>query len=208
MARLRERVVLRGLEGRLEDVEEELCAAATEEVLYPSVKAALASLYADIGDTARCRDAFESLAGQAFAGIPFDDVWMYTLGVLGHACSFLEDRERAAVLYERLEPYGHRNLVAPIEASLGSAAWPLGRLAATLGEVELAVGWFQRAVAANERMGALPWAAHARLDHARLLLSTGAHTSAEPLLEAASDAYRALGMDAWVARCDLATATA
>jgi DNA-binding SARP family transcriptional activator len=208
MARLRERVVLRGLEGRLEDVEEELRAAATEEVLYPSVKAALASLYADIGDTARCRDAFESLAGQAFAGIPFDDVWTYTLGTLAHSCSFLEDRERAAVLYERLEPYGHRNLVAPIEASLGSTAWPLGRLAATLGAVEPAAGWFERAVAANERMGALPWAAHARLDHARLLVSTGDHTSAEPLLGAASATYRELGMDAWVARCELATATA
>ena len=59
---------------------------------------------------------------------------------LAHACHFLEDRERAAVLYERLEPWAHRNLVAPIEASLGSAAWPLGRLAATLGEVEAGRG--------------------------------------------------------------------
>ena len=113
IARLRERVVLCGLEGRLEDVEEELRAAATEEVLYPSVTAALASLYADMGDTGRCREAFESLAGQSFAGIAFDDVWTYTIGTLAHACHFLEDRERAAVLYERLEPWAHRNLVAP-----------------------------------------------------------------------------------------------
>jgi tetratricopeptide (TPR) repeat protein len=208
IARLRERVVLCGLEGRLEDVEEELRAAATEEVLYPSVKAALASLYADIGDTARCRDAFESLAGQAFASIAFDDVWTYTICTLAHACHFLEDRERAAILYERLEPYAHRNIVAPIEASLGSAAWPLGRLAATLGAAEQAARWFERAAAANDRAGALPWAAHARLDHARLLMSTGDHTSAEPLLHAASASYRALGMDAWVARCEVAAATA
>jgi len=177
-------------------------------VLYPSVTAALASLYADIGDRGRCREAFESLAGQAFAGIAFDDVWTYTMGTLAHACHFLEDRERAAVLYERLEPWAHRNLVAPIEASLGSAAWPLGRLAATLGEVEVAAGWFERAAAANERAGALPWAAHARLDHARLLVSTGDQAASEPLLEAASDAYCELGMNAWVARCDVATATA
>ena len=70
------------------------------------------------------------------------------------------------------------------------------------------MGWFERAAAANEQAGALPWAAHARLDHARLLVTTGDHASAEPLLAAASDAYRALGMDAWVARCDVATATA
>jgi DNA-binding SARP family transcriptional activator len=208
MARLRQRVVLCGLEGRLEDVEEELRAAATEEVLYPSLKAALASLYADIGDTARCRAAFEALTGQAFAGIAFDDTWTYTLGTLAHACHFLEDREHAAVLYERLEPYGHRNLVAPIEASLGSVAWPLGRLAATLGAAGVAAGWFERAAAENERAGALPWAAHARLDHARVLVSTGDHAAAEPLLNAASATYRALGMDAWVARCEVATAPA
>ena len=206
MARLRERVVLCGLEGRLEDVEEELRAAATEEVLYPSLKAALAGLYADMGDTARCRAAFEELAAHAFAGIPFDDVWTYTWGVLGHACSFLGDRERAAVLYERLEPWAHRNMVAPIEASLGSAAWPLGRLATTLGEVEAAAGWFGRAATDNDRAGALPWAAHARLDHARLLVTKGDQASAEPLLKAASATYRELGMDAWVARCELATA--
>ena len=99
MARLRQRVVLCGFEGRLEDVEEELRAAATEEVLYPSLTAALAGLYADMGDTARCRAAFEALAGPSFASIPFDDVWTYTLGVLAHACSFLEDRECAAPLY-------------------------------------------------------------------------------------------------------------
>jgi DNA-binding SARP family transcriptional activator len=208
IARLRERVVLCGLQGRPEDVEEELLAAATEEVLYPSLKAELARLYADIGDTARCHAEFESLAGKGFAGVPFDEIWLYTLGALAHACSFLEDRERAAVLYERMEPYGHRNLVAPIEASLGSSAWPLGRLAATLGKAEVAAGWFERAVTENDGAGALPWSAHARLDHARLLIATGDHTSAEPLLDEAAAAYRALGMDAWVARCELATATA
>jgi hypothetical protein len=107
-----------------------------------------------------------------------------------------------------MEPYAHRNLVAPLEVSLGSSAWPLGRLAATLGKVDVAASWFERAATENERAGALPWAAHARLDHSRLLLSTGDHSGAEPLLNAASDAYRALGMDAWVARCELATATA
>ena len=105
-----------------------------------------------------------------------------------------------------LEPYAHRNLIAPIEVSLGSAAWPLGRLAATVGAADVATGWFERAATANERAGALPWAAHARLDDARLLIRTGDHASAEPLLGAASATYRALGMDAWVARCEVATA--
>jgi hypothetical protein len=96
----------------------------------------------------------------------------------------------------------------PLEASLGSAASPLGRLAATLGDVKLAAGWFERAAAENERAGALPCAAHARLDHARLLLTGGDQASAEALLNAAAASYRALGMEAWIARCEVATATA
>ena len=95
--------------------------------------------------------------------------------------------------------------MAPIEASLGSAAWPLGRLAATLGAVEVAAGWFERAATENQRAGALPWAAHARFDHARLLVSSGDQLRrAAP--KRASATYRALGMDAWVARCEVATA--
>ena len=50
MSRLRQRVVLFTFQGRPNEVEEELRAAAAEEVLYPSVQAALAGLYADIGD--------------------------------------------------------------------------------------------------------------------------------------------------------------
>ena len=207
-ARLRQRVVLAGLEDRPGDAEEELRAAAAREVFYPSLQAHLASLYADLGDQTRCRAAFETLTADAFAAIPFDDTWVMTTGLLAHACRFLEDSARATILYERLEPYAHRNMVAPLEASLGSAARPLGMLAATLGDLTAAAAWFERAAGENERVGALPWAAHARLDHARLLLDRGDRAGATPLLDQAARTYRALGMDAWAARCELALTAA
>ena len=87
-----------------------------------------------LGDAPRCRTAFEALTADDFAPIPFDDTWVLTMGLLGHACAFLRDTQRAAILHERLAPYAHRNQVAPLEASLGSAARPLGELAATLGD--------------------------------------------------------------------------
>jgi hypothetical protein len=59
----------------------------------------------------------------------------------------------------------------------------------------------ERAALENERAGALPWAAHARLDHARLLLAHGEWAAAEPLLERAAATYRQLGMDVWAERC-------
>jgi tetratricopeptide (TPR) repeat protein len=206
MSRLRQRVVLFTLQGRPHEVEEELRAAAAEEVLYPSVQAALAGLYADTGDAPRCRTAFEALTADDFGLIPFDDTWVLTMGLLGHACAFLRDTERAAVIHERLAPYAHRNQVAPLEASLGSAARPLGELAATLGDTDLAASWFERAAEADESVGAAPWAAHARREQGEMLLAAGETTPAEELLDRAATTYRELQMDAWARRCAIAVA--
>ena len=201
IAHLRQRVVLRELEGRPGDVVEELRTAAAQEPHYPSLQAHLAAIYAELGDTRRCRAAFEPLAADDFAAVSFDDVWTFTMGVLGHACAFLQDTPRAAVIYERLEPIAHRNMVAPLEASLGSAARALGELAATLGDTSLAMHWFERAADTDERAGALPWAAHARREHGAMLLGAGDMAAAGELLDRAAATYRALGMDAWAQRC-------
>jgi DNA-binding SARP family transcriptional activator/tetratricopeptide (TPR) repeat protein len=198
---LLQRFALRGLERRLEEVERDLRSAAAENPWYPTLHAALASLYAGLGDTQACRAAFEGLAGDGFAAVPMDDEWLLTMGLLAEACAFLGDTERAADLYARLEPYPDQVLVGPIEIALGSAAWPLGKLAATLGRPDDAARWLARAARDNERAGAQPWAAHARLDHARLLLAEGERAAAEALLEQAAETYRELGMDGWAAAC-------
>jgi DNA-binding SARP family transcriptional activator/tetratricopeptide (TPR) repeat protein len=201
MASLLQRFVLRGLEGRLPEVEHDLRSAAVENPEYPILQAALASLYSDLGDTADARAAFDGLAGDNFAALPFDEEWLLAMAFLADACAFLDDTERAALLYERLERYGHRMVVGPIEVALGSGARPLGKLAATLGRPEQAAHWFEHAALENERVGATPWAAHARLDHARLLVAQGDQEAAEPLLEKAAASYRSLGMDTWTSRC-------
>jgi len=201
---LLQRFVLRGLEGRLGEIEEDLRLSALENPSYPVIQAALASLYADLGGAADARAAFEVLAGDDFAAVPLDDEWLLTMGLLADACAFLDDSERAAVLYEQLGRYGHRVLAGPIEVALGSAARPLGKLAATLGRTEEAARWFERAALDNERAGALPWAAHARLDHGRMLRTEGDGGASDRLLERAAEMYRELGMTAWATRCEVA----
>ena len=104
-------------------------------------------------------------------------------------------------MYERLEPFAHRVAVGATEVSLGSVTRALGRLATSLGDTERAAEWFEQAARLNERAGALPWAAHARLDHARLLLATGRRPAARRCAENAAATYATLGMDAWVERC-------
>jgi ATP/maltotriose-dependent transcriptional regulator MalT len=102
---------------------------------------------------------------------------------------------------DAIEQYANRVVVGPIEVALGSAARHVGKLAATLGRTEQAASWFQRAALENERAGAIPWAAHARLDHARLLLARGELAAAKPLLAQAAASYRKLGMEPWASRC-------
>jgi tetratricopeptide (TPR) repeat protein len=197
-----QRSVLRRLQGRGEDVEAELQAAAEENPWYPTLHAALAGLRADLGDADGARAVFEAVAAGDFAAVPLDDEWLLTMGLLADACVFLGDTARAAILYERLEPYAHRVLVGPIEVAIGSAARPLGRLAATLGLRDEAEHWLERAAADNDRAGARPWAAHTRFDHGRMLLAEGDQAGGERLLEQAAATYRELGMRTWAARCD------
>lgn len=175
---------------------------ATENQWYPTLQAALAALYAGIGDADRARHAFEVLASDDFASVPINEEWLLTTGLLADVCSFLGDTDRAAVLYEQLEPYRHRMVVGPLEAALGSAARPLGKLAATLGRPDDGARWLKRAALENERMGAVPWAAHAQREHAELLLARGDAQRAGALLATAEVTYHRLGMEHWASRCE------
>jgi len=69
---------------------------------------------------------------------------------------------------------------------------------------EQAARWFAQAALDNERAGALPWAAHAQLDHGRMLRAEGDRGAAGHLLEQAAGTYRKLGMTAWATRCEVA----
>jgi hypothetical protein len=73
-------------------------------------------------------------------------------------CHALDDRPRAARLYELLGPYADRNvLVARLPlGTLGSAPHYLGLLAAATGRRDDAAAHFQDAARAHERMGAEP----------------------------------------------------
>ena len=196
-----QRFVLRSLQGRAAEVEPGLRSLAAANPGYPVIQAALTSLYSDLGDVRRARAAFEVVAADDFEALVFDEEWLVAMALLADACVFLDDTERAAQLYERLAEYGHRSLVGPIEVALGSAARPLGQLAATLGRHDDAASWLEQATAKNERAGAKPWAAHSRVEHARVLLAGGERAAAEHLLARAAASYHSLGMDSWAARC-------
>jgi tetratricopeptide (TPR) repeat protein len=143
------------------------------------------------GRVEEAREEFERLAAHDFEDVPKDLDWMIAMTLLSDVCADLGDAERAALLYDRLEPYADVNVVIGLAAAcLGSAAGYLGKLAATMGRPERAVEHFERALAANAELQAPGCLARAQVDYARAIMSTGDPRAGELLRSAAEAAER------------------
>jgi DNA-binding winged helix-turn-helix (wHTH) protein/tetratricopeptide (TPR) repeat protein len=140
-------------------------------------------------EAARCE--FEELASRGFKNIPRNEVWNITTATLAMVCAWLGDRERAGTLYDLLVPGTEHYVVVGFGvALLGSVSQYLGMLAATMERWDEASHHFDYAVEQNLRVGALPWVAHTRYEHARALsLRTGSSHRDRARKEAA-DAMR------------------
>jgi DNA-binding SARP family transcriptional activator/DNA polymerase III delta prime subunit len=194
---------LRSAQGRLEELEETIRESVDEYPGYRVFSCALASLLCDLGHEAECREIFEALAADDFAELPRDEEWLFGMTLLAPICAALRDTSRAAVMYELLSPYAHRNALGVPEVSTGSVSGSLGPLAATMGRWDEASRHFEEAIAMNTRMGAGPWLARTQHDYAGMLLRRDApqdKEKAQQLLALALETYRELGMKSWADR--------
>ena len=121
-----------------------------------------------MGDAKR---AFEELAADDFAFLPFDQEWLYGMSLLSEICGPLGDADSAEVLYRLLGPYAELNCFDLPEAMRGSASRYLGILAATMERWPEAAQHFENALDMNETMGAKPWLAGTQNDYAQMLLT-------------------------------------
>jgi tetratricopeptide (TPR) repeat protein len=196
--------MLRWEQGRLAELEDAIPAWAEENrASYPVWRCVLSASYAELGREAATRATFEELATSDFADLPFNDEWLLGMALLTHACAFVGDARRASVLYERLLPFAHMNVVSYIDVTLGSVERSLGLLAATMRRFDEAARHFDAAVDMNARMGGRPWVAHTRHDHAAMLGERGGPGDREEALRVgtlALDTYRELGMEIWAER--------
>lgn len=197
---------LRREQGRLAELEDAARAFIAQYPTLPAWRAALAVICTELGKEADARWAFESLAADDFAALPRDTFWLAAIAGLADVCASLGDIERAAVLYDLLEPYKDRNvMMTPGTACSGAAARPLGRLAATLRRWHDAVRHFEAALQRNTGVGAGHFVAHTQSQYAAMLLQRGhpgdARRAAD-LLDGARVQYEALRM---TAHRDLAT---
>ena len=187
--------LLRREQGRLEEVEEIVRRSADAYPTYRIWRCVLAQTAADLGHEPESRVTFEALAKDRLAALPFDKMWLASMGFLAETAKALVHVRGAAILYEELLPFRDRVAAAP-EFSTGAVARYLGLLAATMERWDEAERHFEDALEMNGRIGARPWLAHTQEDYARMLLARGTadREKALELLAEALATYRELGM--------------
>jgi DNA-binding CsgD family transcriptional regulator len=154
----------------------------------------------ELGRHDDARAAFEQLARDDFAGESHALLLRRNPAYLVDLCAWLGDARRAEPLYRLLEPIAGRNLVfGRIVVCHGAADRWLGMLAATMGRWDSAEAHFERALEVDTASRGVPWLAHTRHRYAAMLVERkrpGDAARAAPLLEAALDTCRELGMRA------------
>ena len=116
-------------------------------------------------DRDAAREAFEGALAKGLLELPRGPTWTITLIWAADVCAWLDDRARAARLYELLDPFAEI-----ITWHYGPVGRAVGRLAATLERREEAERRLRAAVTVCERIDARAFLAMARHDLGELLL--------------------------------------
>jgi hypothetical protein len=155
-------------------------------------------MHTELGQRSAARGEFEAFANSDFTIMPRNRYWTVTMVMLAEVCAYLEDADRAAVLYELLLPFRARTGVGGlVQVCTGSNERPLGMLAATTARWTEAEAHFDAALRANRAMRATPWVARTLSAYARMLESRNAGSDSETarrLSTEASEIAAHLGM--------------
>jgi class 3 adenylate cyclase/tetratricopeptide (TPR) repeat protein len=195
---------LRREQGRLGEVAPLLKQFVATTSQESSWRPGLALVYAELDMLDDARREFEPLASDDFAAIAADSTWINCMAMLAEVCCALGDAARAQMLYARLRPLAHCNVIsAPTVACYGIVARHLGMLATTMGQWDEAEKHFEHALEANARQGGVPWVAHTQYQYARMLRTRGRPADQdriERMLAESAATAKALGMSALAAR--------
>jgi hypothetical protein len=163
--------VVRREQARLGEMLPFLRTQAVTFANVPAFRAGLAWALAEDGRLEEAQVELTAVAAGVLRDLPRDGFRMMTLHLLAEVCERTKDRARARLLYDLLLPYSGRNVVVGGVLFFGAADRSLARLANRLGRPREARRLFERALALEGAMGAVPCRAHSRLEYARFLLA-------------------------------------
>ena len=155
-----------GRTGELEASFQELLVAVPRLV---GVQAYMAMVLCEDNRPDQAREYYEPLAATNFTALVEDSAWTVSMAHCVSVCAHLQDRPRAAVLFEMLAPYADQIMFTSAGAQ-GAVGHHLGVLATVAGDFDEAEHCFSTAAATHERIGAPTWLARTRLEWARMLL--------------------------------------
>ena len=184
---------------RLEELRpplQDIAAANPHNGVYRCLQA---RLECEAGNHSVARSILQTLAGDGWASIRRNLESLLAMALLAETAALLADQECASELYDLLAPYESLVATAPHCFPMGAMSRYLGLLAAVLSRPDEAARRLEDAAATNAAIGARPWVAHAKADHARVLLTRqapGNHGRAGELLREALAIHEQLGMKA------------
>ena len=161
--------------GRLGQLAPLLKALADSGAEAPVWRPGLALLFAEIGESEAALRLLEELAGNGFALIPRDDLWLVSLAFLADV-RLLEPNGDQFVreLIAELQPYReYMILIRPGAACFGPVTRLLGGLQNLIGNYDLARIAFEEALKHAERMDSPPMSLRCRCDYIEALIREG-----------------------------------
>ena len=195
---------LRRLQGRTEEVDDQIRAFAAQYPAVPAWRTALALLEIESGNEEAALAEYEALCANEFEALPRDANWVTSLALLAEGVARLRHREIAAEIYNELLPFANRNVVVGGGwICHGSISRFLGMLATALERYDVAERHFAVALQMNQRLKARPLVALTRADYAHMLAERGDEADLERANELIGEALRVggeLGMRSLVER--------
>jgi DNA-binding SARP family transcriptional activator len=194
---------LRREQGRLAEVQELLERTTAEYRGYWSLRWLTALVECELDQVGEAREAFRRLSASEILGFPRDSEWLFGLSVLTEVAAHEHDRDRAALLYELLQPFVGLNASLAAELWIGAVARYVAIAANAAGRPDDGATYFEQALILNARMGARPSLAHTQHDYGRMLLNQGEAADKDralQLLHAATATYLELGMSTYADR--------
>jgi len=182
--------------GGLEDLRSRLEGLEADRPQDKVSKALLARLDCELGHERQAQARLDVLGKNGFHTVQRDAVWLMVITVLADVAAMVGTPEQIKALYELLRPYSALVGGGP-HLHFGSVSRYLGNLAAALSRLDEAALLLRDAAEADDRIGALPWSAHAKADLARLLShrdAPGDREAADGLRPEALTTYQELGM--------------
>ena len=168
--------IAQGRAGEIEDAFRLL----VERASNPFFMSIYATVLAETGQIEAAARLFEELASQDFVYPRQNAAWVMFEAECAYLCARLGRADCVPGMRLMLEPYADQVVVSGFAGCiLGSIAFYLGLLAATVGDWRDAEARFAAAAATHERMGAPGWLARTRLEWARMLLARAESTDVE-----------------------------